>query len=660
MRKFLFGFLVVAFFLLPGHAGATTTACPALQPVYITSGGNILCVETASGGSFGMRTVLATDSTSAFEDLAFGPDGDLYATDSLGNRVFRFDPSSASTLTLVATLPSNATPAGLAFSGSDGDLHVITNIGVFRLQRIASLFAPLVTIPTGGIALSTPDISLSITAGGNAFGETGTLLIVNQAGKGTVLSSEPVIGALNPYPSITNSSLITNFANKPTTTSPGIAVNTCADILLGSANVIKRFGSDGTLLNASFASPAGTNSKDIFQYMEVDANNVLWAVTNNTSGSTDTGILWRIDPVVVSGGDPITSCASGTATQVGTAIAGGASGLALPPTSHTVTHSFGAGTSDTCPTSGFNATDTTKTYLFGHHSWSVTYKSGILACFPQTFTAARVRPIDVAFCTGSTCSPSSFQAGTRCALYPSMGGFCVQYLDTSTTPPFSPPPTTDYNSGIRIKVGFFDPLGLFIDPGLADCPDSFPNTGTNACNNDISHDFYPAVGPGTDPSDAGDVPIWPSRFVVFNEPLNATFLQPTTLTLHSPVSSCKPLPCNPKFNFGQNIKVSFNLVDMLGNTIPNAFERLSVVRTSYTPTFAGGPPQVHIEKVVSTNNSNVDNIFSTGSGGLYVYNLDSSFFQALPKGTVAIYQFTIFGNGHQIDSSTVFSVTVAF
>jgi len=609
---------------------------------------------------------LVTDTTDTvfFEDLALGPDGKLYVTDSQGNRVFRFDPTSASTLDLVATLPSSATPGGLAFSGSDGDLYVITNIGVFRLVRIASGFTPLMPI---GLTPFTPNILLSITAGGSAFGETGTLLIVDQTKNGTVLSADPVIGSSSPYPSITNSSLITNFFSNSRAESPGIAVNTCGDILVASANVIQRFGTDGTLLNASFAT-LGTSSSNIVQYMEVDANNVLWVVTSSMSK----GILWRIDPVVPSGGDPITSCSSGVATQVGTSIAGGASGLAigLAPTltDHTINKTFGApGPEGICGSADDILTPTSNTYFYGHHSWSVTYKNGILACFPQTFMAARVRPFDVAFCTGSTCSPTSFQAGTRCALYPSMGGFCVQYLDTSTSPAFSAPPTTDYNSGIRIKAGFFhpvgffdDPLGIFLNPGLAVCPDSFPNTGTNACNKDISHDFYPAAGPGIDDGGTGDIPVWPSRFVVFNEPLNATFLQPTTLTLHSPVSSCRPLPCNPKFNFGQNIKVSFNLTDMLGNTIPNAFERLSVIRTSYTPTFTGGPPQLHIEPVISTNNSNVDNIFSTGSGSLYVYNLDSSFFQALPKGTVAIYQFTIFGNGHQIDSETVFSVTVAF
>ena len=645
MFKRAIGLLILAFaFLaLPGRAGAATTAaCPTTitLPAYVSSGSQILCVETASSG-FGTTAVVVTDNTSTFCDLAFGPDGKVYGNDCHANRVFRVDPRptfGSPVLELVATLPSGAIPGGLGFGGSDGDLYVITNIGVFRFQRIASLFStpdPIVVIPSGGFTPTTPDIPLSATAGGAAFGPTGTLLIVNQAGKGTVLSSDPVIGSVNPYPSITNPALITDFSNKTTTTSRGIAVNTCGDILVASANVIKRFSISGSLLNASFAT-LGTSSKDIVQYTEVDAHNNLIAVTNSTSAG---GKVWFVPPVVPSGGDPITSCASGAVTRVFSLadvpkavglLSTDASGLALPPTSHSSTHAFGGGATDTC--TSFDSADTTKTYNYGHHSWTVTYTNGIFTCFPQTFMAVRVRPVDLGF------NPLVFKDDTRCALYPSLGGFCVQYLDTSesgVSPSFSPPPTTDYASGIRIKVGFFTPLGFFFNPGLADCPDTSPNTLGNACDTDISHDFYPAAGPGTDPSSTGIKPLWGSRFAVFNEPL--AFLD-CVLTLKEPA-----LSNNPQFKFGQTIRVAFNLTHKSdGSTCPNAFERLSILRTD--------PPPLHAEKVVATNNSNVDNIFNFGNN-LYTFPVDSSFFETFPqcalctKGTKAKYQFTIFGNG---------------
>ncbi len=229
-----------------------------------------------------------------------------------------------------------------------------------------------------------------------------------------------------------------------------------------------------------------------------------------------------------------------------------------------------------------------------------------------------------------------------------MGGFCIQYR----TPEPAPQPSIDFAAAgpdgpaIKAKVGYFDPLGLFSDPGLARCPDTFPNTVGNACNLDVTHDFYPTAGPGTDDGNIGDPTGW-SRYVVFNEPLPLAFVD-CTIQLKEPA-----LSNNPPFTFGATIRVAFNLTHPDGSTCANAFERLSVLRTNPLP--------LHPEVVVSKNNSNQDNIFNFSSN-LYTFPLDSSAFQVPPGVTLGsktkvTYEFTIFGNGAPPFS---FLITVLF
>jgi VCBS repeat-containing protein len=49
--------------------------------------------------------------------------------------------------------------------------------------------------------------------------------------------------------------------------------------------------------------------------------------------------------------------------------------------------------------------------------------------------------------------------------------------------------------------------------------------------------------------------------------------------------------------------------------------------------------------VVATPSPATLNFFVPNSSGQYSYNVDSSAFDKLPKGTTATYQFTIWGNG---------------
>ncbi len=246
------------------------------------------------------------------------------------------------------------------------------------------------------------------------------------------------------------------------------------------------------------------------------------------------------------------------------------------------------------------------------------------------------------FGTPSQFDSPVFPAGTEGVRYSSLGGFLVEYHADSPIPVAG----TDYaastpgmHDAAKVIIGFDTPA-VFQTPGLAYGPEQnltpCPPFGarTPCYTKDISHDFWAAAGPGVDPGDGGTTDGFGSKFLVFDKPLRITG---AAFMLKEPV-----LSGNPQFKQGQSIRVAFTLTDSAGNAIPNAIARLSILRISPTP--------FEVQPVLSKNNVNADNLFSSGtSGGLYTYTVDSSF---LSPGTQ---QFTIFSDSF---APRTFNVTV--
>ena len=129
-----------------------------------------------------------------------------------------------------------------------------------------------------------------------------------------------------------------------------------------------------------------------------------------------------------------------------------------------------------------------------------------------------------------------------------------------------------------------------------------------------------------------------SKHVVFNSNTN---FGPFQIVLGSPTASCDPNGvCNPQFNPNSNIAVKFAFFN---STFNSASERLSIMRVQHTTKGVTTTEQV-VENVVPTNNSSFQNFFDANGSGQYSYGADVSAFQRLPKGSVAIYQLTIWGN----------------
>jgi hypothetical protein len=581
----------------------TLPALAAEDPcVYVStfSGHQILCVDRTSGAV----TVKVTAQGANFNprDLVTGPDGNLYITDT-DRQIWRFDPTQSEgpgNPSLVATLPGTfGTPESVGFSGSD-------NLYVTALGGKPVRIANATTSPSAPTELSVSSANWA----GIGFGIPGNLLLVNQSQNQVFSSALP---ASEPY--TTASSL-----NLTGLTSPvGLAVNTCGDIMVASGNSIKRFsGAASPTTYVSF--PTG----DVVRYFEFTSDNIAYVVTSkDDSGSR--GKVWKILPAVPAGGEAISSCASGIAPtnplvslkdvstgQNAIAATDQAIGIALPATNAVLTRNFGAGPDGVCGTGDDSLASTTNSFNFGQHSFQVHF-STILHCFPLTITAVMSKPSEVdSDPADRDFDPAVFPAGTKGMRYSSKGGFVIQYQTTHLTP------DVDYvvpanDSAYQIKIGYFT-LDQFQTPGLAKGAD------IGFYTEDISHDFWPSGAPGTDPEDGGEADTW-SGFVVFNTPLTLG-TQCGTPIINSPV----PSGVHPTFKQGQTIAVKFVCSN---GSVPNLLARLSIAKIS--PTF-------ETQTVVSKNNQNVDNIFSTGSGGQYTYNVDSS---VLALGT---HQFTIFSN----------------
>ena len=81
-----------------------------------------------------------------------------------------------------------------------------------------------------------------------------------------------------------------------------------------------------------------------------------------------------------------------------------------------------------------------------------------------------------------------------------------------------------------------------------------------------------------------------------------------------------------------------------GAAITQATERLSILRIQHT-TNGTITNEFVPQTVVSTNNMSFENFFNANSSGMYSFGADSSVFDPFGRGTSAVYQFTIWGNG---------------
>ena len=612
-------YLLLALGLTAGEGAAQST-------VYVSNftGGQVLAVNSSTGAT----TVLfsgAQIGEPSFrpQDMTVGPNGDLYVCDSLNGLVWRFtigQPVAASINPVVvadfrSVLPAGVYPEGPAFSGSD-DLYVNTRgfgtaatdgVGARGVWVIPGAAAPGASTPI------TPQQVLGPIGGagaGTTFGAPGHLLAVDKSGN-RVVAADPHRGAL-PHYGPTFVPLITSNLSAPA----GIATNTCGDVLVSSGNAIQRFSTTKDIttgaLSARFQNTYVTFPRgDVVTFIERSAANVLFV---NTNSATAGGKVWRIAPALGSGGDPISSCASGvlpaaplvalkTLSQGQNALLTvmqlQAVGLAIPPTSFTAAAKT------------FSPASPSQTWNFGHYSIRLDYKQ-VFTTFSLSLTALMSDPYGIAFIGGT------FRSGTEPMRLPSLGGVASEFRTVSASPPVV---GTDYapsgsdGPGYRVFLFYNDPIQGFRNPGVAHADgDSSDYVDDFTLDNWIGEDGIRAGG-----GDSG------SSFVGFDEPFQPGLAFPLNVTVNQPA-----LDGNPLFKIGQNLTFAITVRDANGRPVPGLTIRLSALRFRPTPFV--------FEFVRATTGG--DNVLVDNGNGRYSIGVRTNF-----QGGPGVYQFTLFGSG---------------
>ena len=152
------------------------------------------------------------------------------------------------------------------------------------------------------------------------------------------------------------------------------------------------------------------------------------------------------------------------------------SDLRCPRAAHTSrNHSVAREANNTCGTSDdVLLAPSSQTFNFGHHFFTLSFKQ-LIHCFDVTVTAAMSRPQRVTF------NPSAFPIGTEATKYSSKGSFAVEYLADSVGQPryhYARAP-----DGVQTSALFFTLLSLESPPrypGMAKNHDEEIVTGENS------------------------------------------------------------------------------------------------------------------------------------------------------------------------------------
>jgi hypothetical protein len=641
--------------LLALFVAALPTQMNAQETIYVSTGAGqqILAFDAKLGTVTGVCNINAVP-----EDVVVGPDGKLYVADTTGNRIFRVPtpipapaPTAASCGATTIYDQGTATCTGTCPTGPEGpsflriatldlyfNTHGTSSRGVWKIPGIAGA----AKAACSDVACPAPVQVFSSSSSGEGldFDIFGKLLAVDQAGNQVVRDT---VSCLNTPTAGCPAPFISNLSAPV-----GIAFNTCGDVLVASGKAVNRYDR----ITAALLDSLSFSGNNIPQFLEVDSTNRLFVVTASDESGKG-GTFWRFDPPPASA---LRSFTTGLTVPIKTSLAPGiatsnALGLGVSASNASIQATF------TPPT--HNNPGNSNVYNFGaQHSFTATCNS-VLQPFNLTVTAVKSSPTDapvpdLTFDSPfpSPSSPTSVQqcpvalVNPQCLHYGGQHGFCTQYVEQATTlggvaisdDPSVQPNITQFCSGSPSPFTFFVTFSSaeFInDPGGAHA------VGANAPYTDCqSQDFYPQLSTGDPVRMSGTN----SKHVVFN----ADDMFNGTISLNSPVSSCQtPTNCNPQFNIGQNINVKFTL---LRNSSPfaaitNATEQVSIALVRQITKGVDSGPEFIPQTVVATKNSATLNFFVPNGSGQYSYNVDSSAFDKLPKGTAATYQFTIWGNG---------------
>jgi len=512
-----------------------------------------------------------------FDDCVVGPDGWLYLSTAVGSTysVQRLNLSNVSGgLELLTTLTSKA--RGLAFNVAT--LYINTaSLGVKRLEGISedhiSPYPAPVSSPSG-----------SGSGRGLVFDVSGTMRFASVT---ELRTSPPLYSA--------NNLLLSGLAPF------GVAVNTCGEVTFADTASQKIRHVVGGVAVDTDIDFSGGESSDMPLYIEIDSSNQIYIVTGTDTYGANARI-WRATPT---GGPLLSTCGTYELTELANLddlYCGGdcstdlasdrAIGIALPPTSHSLTHTFAP-----------SALSCNHVFNFGYHALSLTFET----CPDLTLDVIATKSFldDVSF-------DPPLDPSTKGMRYSPLGGFLLQYtlLPESECEECSSPAIPPFLA----KYGFFT-QDVIKKPGVAR---SASDTLTDPYNQDVTSDFWD-VG-SLDPS-GGERGDDFSRRIVFNADLTGGSGNCSAGPFEEPLQSGNPL-----FKSNQDVKIAFKMngAGCLAGTLHVSIVR--IVGTSFVPM-----------TVKSKSNAQTGNVMSI-SGQKYRYNLDTN---GYPLGD---YLITIWGD----------------
>ena len=555
--------------------------------VYVSTfaGQQILVVDGAVGTTAPIHTVPnsgITAGTFTPEDVVVGPDKRIYICDPTHNKIYRVRQDDSGLEIIYdrsGTLP--ASPEGPSFKGNDLYFNTHTNGGVWRITGATG------TVPSGGFTPS--QVFDSPEAGeGTAFDASGNLYAVERSSN-TVLKN-------------TSTSV---FIPSTVLQNPiGIAVNSAGDIFVANAGTSLRNISHFDPTGAFRGTYASFSGSDLPFFLEFDALDRLYVVTNDLSGAG--GKVWRIDPP---GGQTNLVFLVALSTSIPGVASDNAVGLGLAPNA-AITKRYSV--SPPSPVSN--------TFDFMTDQVKITFPA-VSTAFDLTVFREEVPEALLALQLATNF------AGISCFEYNSDRGTCVVYQEGigSTLDPLPP---MDVTVPVDYQLFYTPPTGVRIGkPVLAHALDSNVQTPVDQYDEDELKGFTLATSVSTDPDGMDGTSLCCSRHVALNTPL----VQPpgTTFCPLPPVATD-----DLTFNRPQTIAIKFQIAVPGGSCGAGPFVTSPVPNSQL---WLFNPATSTFIKPSSSGQSSIPNAFHFDpTSGVSIFNLATADLSA-----PATYIFTI-------------------
>lgn len=212
----------------------------------------------AGNGSSGYADGLSGKSSfRSVCDVAFGPDGALYASDDLDNRIRKIAPVSFKAFSSVQSWPSIAQSLAISASSLTGNLNILASDGYeVSLSSTSGFASSLNLTPTNG-SISSVEIFIRISNTAKPGANNGTVSFTSSGAQDVVLNLTGETTPNTASPTIMKGIYVSTYASGLKAT--GVVADADGNLFVadGTNHVIKKISTDGTITVLSGAGTSG-------------------------------------------------------------------------------------------------------------------------------------------------------------------------------------------------------------------------------------------------------------------------------------------------------------------------------------------------------------------------------------------------------------------